>query len=442
MRRIVSLCLLAGFLLLMTTLDHHEVVGQFATNTPAADTTNDDNTTDDTTTDVATATPTPGNSLFATNTPDVPSATPTNTVTPSPTMTFTPSPTPVPNGPFSYPDGINPLTGLPYPDEEARARANLIIKISNFPPIVRPQRGVNQADVVYEYEAEGGVTRFAAIFRSQAPDIVGSVRSGRLMDMELVTMYRALLSYSGTSAPVRDLFQSSGFYQNHIGPFRGNNCADAGFCRLQRTSGEELATEHTLFSEPAKIWDVATERGVNTGFVARGFAFDEMADEGGEAAIDIRTNWYGNIDARWQYDEITGRYVRYTDGEPHFDALDGQQLWADNVVILTVDHVRRPDLFAPGAANESLQVELWDQGFAYLVRDGKAYQGFWRRANREPGSALQLIYGDNTPMMMKPGRTWVAVMRGFGDVTLSDTLTEMPEAIFEPQPDLAPTGAN
>ena len=98
-----------------------------------------------------------------------------------------------PIGPRSYPQGINPLTGLPYPNEEAQARRNLIVKISNWPPKVRPQHGVNQADLVVEYEAEGGVTRFAAIFRNNAPEKVGSIRSARLIDIELINMYAAIL---------------------------------------------------------------------------------------------------------------------------------------------------------------------------------------------------------------------------------------------------------
>ena len=114
-------------------------------------------------------------------------------------------------GPWDYPYGINPLTGLPYPNEQALERRNLIVKISNWPPKVRPQRGINQADLVYEYEAEGGVTRFAAIFRNNAPKQVGSIRSARLLDIELISMYAALLAYSGTSAPIHDIYINAPF---------------------------------------------------------------------------------------------------------------------------------------------------------------------------------------------------------------------------------------
>jgi hypothetical protein len=393
---------------------------------------------------------TPPPTGFSTNTPSVPSDTPTATFTPSatftptstptntatPTATFTPtftptasftpthtpSPTPTPIGPFSYPEGINPLTGLPYPDEAATARRNLIVKISNYPPVVRPQSNVNQADVVFEVEAEGGVTRFAAIFRSNAPDHVGSVRSARLLDLELIPMYQALLAYSGTSEPIQQLILSSEYVYQTFSPLKGDNCQEAGFCRFPR---EGLNFEHTLFLDTNKLYELATRRNVNTGYRARGFAFNETPDPGGLSANDIFVDWYGQTDARWQYNTATGRYLRYTDSVPHTDAVSGEQLWTDNLIILEVPHERRPDLFAEGVNYESLEIQLWDQGRAYLVRDGMWYQGYWRRQSREPGDAIQIIYGNNQPIMMKPGRTWVSVVRGFGDVIINEQLADM-----------------
>jgi hypothetical protein len=384
-----------------------------------------------------TNTPIPTSFSFATNTPAVtntPTSSPTATLTPTATFTHTPtptpsetptntpSPTPTPNGPFSYPEGINSLTGLPFPNDVAMNRRNLIVKISNYPPIVRPQSGVNQADVVYEYETEGGVTRFAAIFRSNNPTHVGSVRSARLVDLELAPMYQALLAYSGTSDPIQQMIISSEWRYQAISPLRGDNCEEAGFCRFP---DEGAAFEHTLFVDTNKVWERATSRNINTGYPARGFAFGENPDPGGEVANDIFIDWYGQTDARWQYDPATGRYLRWTDGVPHIDKAEQQQLWADNLIIIEAPHNDRPDLFEPESKTASLEIALWDQGRAYLVRDGVFYQGFWRRKSREPGDALQIIYGDNTPIMMKPGRTWVSVVRWLGDAVIAEQKQDM-----------------
>lgn len=390
-------------------------VGQFETNTPPP------------ILNFATSTP------AATRTPSLtptPTDTPTNTPTPTPTPTDTPTPTPTPNGPFIYPEGVNPLTGKPYTSEEAMNRRSLIVKISNYPPVVRPQTSVNLADVVYEVEAEGGVTRFAAIFRENMPEKVGSVRSARLLDLELFVMYDALLAYSGTSEPIQRLILSSEYVFQTFSPLKGDN-EEAGFERFPQ---EGLAFEHTLFLDTTKLYQIAERRNVNVPRRGRGFAFSEIPDPNGTPANDIRVGWYGQIDARWQYDPTTGRYLRFTDGVPHLDAADGEQIWADNLVVIEVAHNRRPDLFPEGANYESLEIALFDrsrlpedQQFmrAVVIRDGQAYRGFWQRRDDQPGSALQLVYGNNQPIMLKPGRTWVSVVRSVNNALISEEYADM-----------------
>lgn len=326
-------------------------------------------------------------------------------------------------GPISYPSGINPMTGLPYPNEEARMRRNLIIKVSNWPPKVRPQHAINQADLVFEMESEGGVTRFATVFRSRAPEKVGSVRSARLVDLELLNMYAALLAYSGTSGPVREIYRERVNRGLLLSPSLGDNCEGAGFCRDE--SVIDRGYEHTLFGNAQQMWELASLRQVNIGFRASGFAFSLIPDAGGLDVNDVYINWYNRTNARWQYDDGAGRYLRYTDGLPHFDAADGAQLWADNLVMLQVLHNRRPDLFERGAINESFEVALWGQGHALVMREGNLYQGYWRRLSQNRGMALSLIYGDETPIMLKPGRTWITVLRSLDDVIVSNVQANM-----------------
>ena len=321
---------------------------------------------------------------------------------------------PEPIGPRSYPLGINPLTGLPYPSEEAQARRNLIVKISNWPPKVRPQSGVNRADLVYEYEAEGGVTRFAAIYRDNAPETVGSVRSARLIDIELISMYAALLAYSGTSGPIHEIYRNASFRPLLLSPSFGDDCISAGFCRDESLIGRGY--EHTLFVDTRKLWELASARNLNIGYRALGFTFGLQPDDGGGAAADIYTNWYNRTDIRWQYEPASGRYLRYADGVAHVDAADDSQLWADNLIFLQVAHYPRPDLFTPGSLDESYEVALRNQGRAYVMRDGKFYRGYWRRFHASRGEALSLVYGNEEPIMLKPGRSWVTVMRSLDPV--------------------------
>ena len=325
----------------------------------------------------------------------------------------------IPVGPRVYPQGINPLTGLPYPGDEARARRNLIVKVSNWPPRIRPQHGLNAADIVYEYEAEGGVTRFAAIYRSQAPQQVGSVRSARLLDIELIRMYAALLAYSGTSAPIHEIYVNADFRNRLLSPSFSHTCERAGFCRDAKYA--ERGYEHTLFADTAKLWDFATRLRVNQGYRALGFHYGLQADPGGVPAQDTYMNWYNRTDARWQYDEDAGVYLRYADGAPHLDAADGAQLWADNLIFIQVIHRPRPDLFPAGSRDESEELLLHGNGKAIVLRDGLRYNGYWQRTGGRDGDALALNHNDGRSIALKPGRSWITIARNLDSLEISET---------------------
>lgn len=401
------------------------------TNTPSP-TPTASNTPIPTNTPTFTATYTPSNTPTASNTP-MPSDTPTATATPTatftptdtPTATYTPSNTPTPTatpiGPFSYPDGINPLTGLPYPNAEAMARRPIVIKVSNWPPVVRPQSGLSFADIVFEYEAEGGVTRFAAIFRSQSVDHVGSVRSGRLIDLELVQMFRALFAYSGSSTPIREMILNADWRWRAFSPHIGDNAP-----LFDRFPREGLPFEHTLFANLDEIWAAADKRNVNSGMVVRGLSFRDEPIDGATPANQVFVNYWGETDTTWQYNADDGYYYRWTSGVPHIDLLTGEQLRARNVVVLSVPHAERPDLFEPESKNNSLEIQIWGSGQAYIMRDGLVYQGWWQRPNRDESGGLQLTFGDNTPIPLRPGNTWFEVVRqGMPGVFVSEELGDM-----------------
>jgi hypothetical protein len=92
-----------------------------------------------------------------------------------------------------------PLTGLPDPSGASITRPALTVKIENTPDAL-PQWGVDQADVVYEEIVNGGITRLAAIFNSQAPAKLGPVRSVRPTDTQVVWPLGGIFAYSGGAA--------------------------------------------------------------------------------------------------------------------------------------------------------------------------------------------------------------------------------------------------
>src|SRR5262249_40987630 len=128
---------------------------------------------------------------------------PLPTQTALPTATNTPLPPGI-IGPDSYPENVDPLTGLVVDDPSVLNRRPLLVKISNAPPVVRPQSGISIADVIFEEYAEGGWTRFTAVFYSHGGQHIGSVRSVRLIDLQLTPAFDGVLVFSGGSLGVID----------------------------------------------------------------------------------------------------------------------------------------------------------------------------------------------------------------------------------------------
>ena len=383
----------------------------------------------------ATRTPTITRTATATRTPTktktfTATATATRTPTSTRTKTHTPTVTPTTIGPVNYPDNVNPMTGLPYPSEVAKNRRNLIVKVSNYPWVVRPQGGLSQADIVYEYEVEGGVTRFAAIYRSQGSDHVGSIRSGRLLDLELVPMYNALLAYSGSNDNIKKMIIEGSCIDPDTGsrvlcdpanpklvttnewgyqaftPQFGDNCPP--FCRYPQAG---VAFEHTLYANTFQVWELATKRNVNTGYPAKGFAFTDAPDDGGKPANDIFIKWYHDQDARWQYNPNDHKYYRWNTGLPHIDANTGKQLTADNVIVIEAFHKNRPDVYESEEKSPAVEIQLWGSQRAWLFREGQWYEGIWIRRNRERGSLILMTPDGKAPLHLKPGNSWIEVVR-------------------------------
>lgn len=319
----------------------------------------------------------------------------------APTIFPTPTEPATTLGPNSYPTGINPLTGLAVADAAVLARRPIVAKISNAPPLVRPQAGLNAADIVYEHYAEGGLTRFSAVYYGEMPERVGSIRSARLIDYELVPMYQGMLAYSGTSTGVGERLNGSEFADRL---FEGIRFGLPYYWRDDR-----IDVPHNMFTSPAALQALATAQGINAAPDLRGMAFDaEMplnsAGAGNRADIHYRATL-----AQWVYDATSGKYLRFSDGLPHYDANTETQVSADNVVILYARH-NLTDIVESewqGNVSYSIEIELWFEGDAVLLRDGERYNVRWWRPTRE--SMISLYTVDGQPVPLKPGNTWFQV---------------------------------
>lgn len=341
-----------------------------------------------------TPTPTKTPRPAATPTPEPPTPTP---LPPIQAATATPEPTPALPTPLPTVAGnVWPLTGLPVSDATLLERPPIAVKISNSPP-VRPQSGLQAADIVFEHLAEGGVTRYTAIYHSQEVERIGSVRSARLIDLEIPAMFQCGLIYSGASPEVTRLITESDFADRALSDWFGAPV-------FYRVKIPGLAYEHTLFTDTQTIWNYVKTRGWFGKRDIRGMRFHAAVPAGGKpvASVFIPYSKYYS-DVTWTYDAQRGQYLHSILGEPHKDRLTDRQIGANNVVILYVNHVETL-IVEDELGSHSIQIQLWGEGRGTVLRDGKAWDVTWRRPNRP--DPLTLIGPDGQLFPLKPGNTW------------------------------------
>jgi len=305
-----------------------------------------------------------------------------------------------PSGGPEFPPDVNPLTGLQVSDLALLERCPLAIKVSNAPAVVRPQAGLDKADLVFEHYAEGGVTRLTAVFLGQTPAIAGSIRSGRLIDLEIPAMFKALFAYSGSSAGVGQRYKNSDLWPDQIAsPWS----AGAAFYRREM----DKAYEHTLFVNPSTLWAEAERRGVSGRQDLRGMTFDPSPPGGATPATDIAIRYQAGISqVEWVYNASDGRYYRWQGGAAHREELTGAQLSAANVIVVTANHVET-DIMEDtwGGGHWSIEVQIWGEGPVSIFRDGQRYDGIWRRWHRDDMLSFWTKDGSQR-LPLKPGNSW------------------------------------
>jgi hypothetical protein len=350
-----------------------------------------------------------------------PTALPTFTLQPSPTATATATETPTPTllypqegmGPTGFAADVNPLTGLKVENPALLERRPLAVKVSNLPRNVRPQFGLSLADIVFEYYTEQGSTRFVAVYLGKDAETVGSIRSARFFDANVVRMYKAILAFGSGDIRVRDRLYNAEYASRLVSEFPAG-CPP--MCRFEPNGVNYLVTNTIDLSQ------YVTQIGVPNGRQdLDGMYFKLEAPEGGLPGTRAFIHYSGAIYNRWDYDPATGKYARWSEtvdnvagpeGEayaPLTDRLTNQPIAVDNLLVILVPHEyfsRQPEM---------IDMPFGGSGTAYLFRDGQVYDALWQRPT--PDSVLSLTLADGTPFPFKPGNTWVEVMGAYTQVT-------------------------
>lgn len=293
----------------------------------------------------------------------------------------------------------NPFTGLP----GNPAHRPVMVKVSNE-AAVRPQTGLSQADVVVEHYTEGNILRLTALYLTNLPTRIGSVRSCRLLDIELPVIFDAGILCSGTSDGVMKRFAKSVAYQSELTMINNNGAFQGANGPLFRVN--TARAPHNLFGDANKALAVLQSRGKDQPTQFRSWTFSANAPAGGKAAKAL-TVPYATGRVGWTYDAASGLWARTMQNRPHIDRANNQQLTAANVVVLYAHH-QSTDIVEDRGGSRSIEIQLWGEGAAKLFRDGKVIEGRWERPAQP--NLLRFVDADGNVIPLKPGNTWIELV--------------------------------
>lgn len=323
------------------------------------------------------------------------------TNTPAPTSSPTPTPTPVPVTQASNLDGLVVAT-------ELALRHPLAIMIENTPG-VRPQAGLSDASLVYEAITEGGITRFMAVYGHTLPEKAGPVRSARPVFIDFAEEFQpnsAYYAHVGGSEEALGKIKGDGVYD--LNQFAIGNKA------FQRFPKAGVATEHTMFTFPNKLYEVAKSLGYKTESSFRTWKFKDDADATTRPETQTITVPFSSAayDVKYVYDKASNTYKRYIAGAAHTDANNNKHISPKNVIVQYVKYET-----AANSKKGHQNVKVIGEGTAKIFRDGKVVEAKWKKPS-SPGRTIytEAATGDEIPFVR--GQTFIELVKTDANVTV------------------------
>jgi hypothetical protein len=264
----------------------------------------------------------------------------------------------------------------------------------------RPQSGLGQASVVFEAVAEGGVTRFLALYQDTAPANVGPIRSARPYYVQWELGFDAGYAHVGGSPDaladikawsVRDLdqFANGGSYHRIT----------------------SRAAPHNVYTAISTLNQLETSKGYASSSFT-GFTRKPEAPVKTPTAKSIDLTLSGPVyNAHYDYNAATNSYLRSEGGAAQIDANTNQQI-ASKVVIAMVVPETQGALDASGAYYSDYNVI--GSGPVDVFQDGAVTTGQWTKSS----NTSQITFTDASGQTIKldPGQTWLTAVSKAGNI--------------------------
>lgn len=283
------------------------------------------------------------------------------------------------------------LTGLQVaPDVNKRPVTAVMIENSTD---ARPQSGLDQAGVVFEAVAEGGITRFEALFQDTQPAYLGPVRSVRPYYIQWGMGFDAAIAHVGGSPEA--LQDMKDWKAKDLDQFANGNY-------YQRINSRDAP--HNVYTSIDQLNQIESNKGYGqpsfTGFLRKN---EQPAKTPTAKSIDVNIS-SSLFNSHYDYDPSINAYSRAQAGAPHMvvDKTGTQtQIKPKVVVVLTMSQGLEAD-------DHHTSYGTIGTGHAYIFQDGIATEGTWKKNS----SSENFTFTDNSgkAIALNPGQTWVSIV--------------------------------
>jgi hypothetical protein len=305
----------------------------------------------------------------------------------SPKATSTPSPSP------TAVTKLSPLTGEPV-DPALADRPISAVVIENHTD-ARPQSGLQDAGVLYEANAEGGITRFEAFFLDKRPAQIGPVRSLRTYFVDWGLEFNSPVAHAGGNADALD----------EVNPLKMKDINALSFAAdgFYRTS--DRVAPHNLYTTSDKLDAVVKRLGFAqpANFAPSPRKKDAPNPTPPHPNVHIDYS-YSGYQVDYRYDSTTNEYARTMAAAPHIDRNTGKQIMVKNIVIEMM-----PTSYGTTRTGEQTVImQTVGRGQGWVLRDGDAVPVTWVKDAQ--GVRTKLIDASGADVPLNPGNTWYSIV--------------------------------
>ncbi|EFI41666.1 DUF3048 domain-containing protein [Peptoniphilus sp. oral taxon 386] len=274
------------------------------------------------------------------------------------------------------------------------------VMIDNHPDAT-PQSGLNDAEIIYEFKAEGEYTRFMALFMKNHVDVLGPVRSARPYFVDTAKEYDAIYAHWGGSdagymeietVGLKDLdgiyLEGSTYYRNK---------------EVKKKRPHDGYTSYDLLYSAAKDFNYLEDLKE-----VKGFKFDtsENLDTlnlqmGDSPATKLSLDFFKHYNMTFEYNEETKTYLPIRNGENVIDERDGSNVSAKNIIL----EFAKSSITGP---KDTLTIEHIGSGNGKLFTQGKVIDITWEKPSKKEKTIFKTTNGEE--IILAPGLTFIEVL--------------------------------